>query len=355
MIFTGLKSPKGEIIPVQAAGMIYNENVNSIALGHGTSAIGKDQFVFGRYNVEDANKAEIVGGGSVTADYSSEFDIVLKDMPGSMRNRVFHLKAIRTNDSFSIKKSGNDVYKVTAIAEQIAAGTYSFVHNGQTVTNTEYFGAGDYIQVDSNALAEGAVVELDHKFAPLPGSGVGDDAWVSPSLVVDEIEATGIARKNIRTLEWDGTQWNAGDITCDDGNGNTISLREVASRTPGEGGEGYDMYLNIYVTLLSNNGDISEGGTVSESAGLEALFTNAGNDKCYIFNLTLYRQGVGTWMLPAMVKVVHSSNERIAYINANGNIIEAHRADSDGAITLSTQNGYTPISAFFEHQNVPEE
>ena len=36
--------------------------------------------------------------------------------------------------------------------------------------------------------------------------------------------------KNIRTLDWQVNQWNAGDITCDDGNGNTISLRALAQQ-----------------------------------------------------------------------------------------------------------------------------
>lgn len=62
MIFKGFTDEYGNVIPVQGAGTVYNEELNSLALGKDTVAIGKNQLVFGRGNVEDANKVEIVGG-----------------------------------------------------------------------------------------------------------------------------------------------------------------------------------------------------------------------------------------------------------------------------------------------------
>ena len=35
---------------------------------------------------------------------------------------------------------------------------------------------------------------------------------------------------NIRTLDWDGTQWNAGDLTCTAVDGTTISVRDLLER-----------------------------------------------------------------------------------------------------------------------------
>lgn len=35
---------------------------------------------------------------------------------------------------------------------------------------------------------------------------------------------------NIRTLDWDGTQWNAGDLTCTAVDGTTISVRDLLAR-----------------------------------------------------------------------------------------------------------------------------
>lgn len=51
MVFKGFTDVNGNVIPVQGAGMVYNEEKNSLALGTGTSAIGQDQFVFGHKNV----------------------------------------------------------------------------------------------------------------------------------------------------------------------------------------------------------------------------------------------------------------------------------------------------------------
>lgn len=62
-IIKSFTDENGQEVLVQGAGTDYNPELNSFAIGEGTVTAGEDQFVFGRYNEQDSDKAEIVGGG----------------------------------------------------------------------------------------------------------------------------------------------------------------------------------------------------------------------------------------------------------------------------------------------------
>jgi hypothetical protein len=49
-IIKSFTDENGQEVLVQGAGTDYNPELNSLAIGEGTSAIGEDQFVFGRHN-----------------------------------------------------------------------------------------------------------------------------------------------------------------------------------------------------------------------------------------------------------------------------------------------------------------
>jgi hypothetical protein len=49
-IIKSFTDENGQEVLVQGAGTNYDADLNSLAIGEGTSAIGEDQFVFGRHN-----------------------------------------------------------------------------------------------------------------------------------------------------------------------------------------------------------------------------------------------------------------------------------------------------------------
>lgn len=62
-IIKSFTDENGQEVLVQGAGTDYNPELNSLAIGEGTVAVGEDQFVFGRYNTPEIDKVEIVGSG----------------------------------------------------------------------------------------------------------------------------------------------------------------------------------------------------------------------------------------------------------------------------------------------------
>lgn len=62
-IIKSFTDENGQEVLVQGAGTNYDVDLNSLAIGEGTVAAGEDQFVFGRYNIADSSKVEVVGGG----------------------------------------------------------------------------------------------------------------------------------------------------------------------------------------------------------------------------------------------------------------------------------------------------
>ena len=232
MIFKGLQDENGNIIPVQGAGTVYNEEKNSLALGKDTMAIGQDQLVFGRKNVAEASMVEVVGGGVKVviegtvhiSDYNDDkqrharmvFSVPVDrnvydfdsdtEVPTGTKNfakfdsKMAHIAKI---ESVEIEDGLEDLYDFFYIG-----GPNAYISGGHNY--------GDYWYFLYSPKETPTQTHLGDQFDPIRGYTL---SYMSASTA-----------KNIRTLGWDGTQWNAGDITCDDGEGNTISMRDLLSR-----------------------------------------------------------------------------------------------------------------------------
>jgi hypothetical protein len=239
MIFTGFTDVNGNVIPVQGAGTVYNEEKNSLALGKDTVAIGQDQLVFGRKNVQDANKVEVVGGGAIGSTWRD----VLVNMAVN-ESIIIH----DPHTSISIYESseemeGNVVFTKIASGGKTAIETALTQHFGETIKFDSFYSdskysEGNVFKCSVNNLIY--VITADDTWAHKSSlyhyvfnlrSGVKTITAVNIAVSVDNsLDRNATSSLNIRTLDWQGNQWNAGDITCDDGNGNTISMRDLLSR-----------------------------------------------------------------------------------------------------------------------------
>lgn len=192
-------------------GITYNEELNSIAIGEETVAIGKDQFVFGRKNVQDANKVEIVGNGN-------EFITIKTNTFNNSDDYIKPECSIVYVKQFVRRGNPSITYNVGRIVS-VASNSYQLNTNTQ-LNNVSNMAVGyyAYIKVGTNEIIFSA-----------SDNGITSGSPVRYGTDLNLLNSFG-NYKNIRTLDWQGNQWNAGDITCDDGNGNTISLRTLAQQ-----------------------------------------------------------------------------------------------------------------------------
>lgn len=309
MIFTGLKDENGNIIPVQGAGTVYNEEKNSLALGKGTSAIGQDQLVFGRYNEEDADKAEIVGSSievesdtyytylelltALQIDDSLEvndpWNAIKMIIPANHQEHpisaVFVKKASNFQDMLTVltaaegkkviytnsewpdyRKNSVNLFRVSLSFETESAETMWIISE----STGRYF----YIYFNNRGGGTQRLIFL--------GEMEYTDKALNRSSTVKKIE---FQKTNIRTLDWQGNQWNAGDVTCDDGEGNIISLREVASREDATGkADKVASATSGNFAGLDSNGNLTDSGKKAADFadkdhvhyGIESYDDNAG-------------------------------------------------------------------------------
>lgn len=286
LIAKGLQDRLGRTFQIQAAGMKYNQSLNSVALGSDTQATGKDQFVFGRANVTDDDKAEIVGGGIQSQGeqyYITEikytdgvqllhgvayYDNMLKSplkvvvrqiaIPTAYEGSGKYLAAYDIVEVVQQLEMNDQWYDTLARAISSGSATatreearryfrsFEDVYEGDKLLREKYGSSSSY----SWHIEALEVTSDGQYFRSKSGDGHSGSGAYDPNFNF----VTYPTRKNIRTLSWDGTQWNAGDVTCDDGKGNTISLREVASRTTGQGGT-TDKIINknnSYVEVYNN-------------------------------------------------------------------------------------------------------
>lgn len=288
-IIKGFVDKAGNRVEVEGAGTDYNEGKNSVAIGNGTTAVGEDQFVFGRRNAPAANKAEVVGGGAVYqlgdiivpanpdrdedamiyAGHSlTEFrtflqqfygvtpeDVVIADehrtISGTnMQGQTVYIEVPNVDDYddvafvvFENEIRGDEDYRMYIYGIDAAAGIvfqpfselqghFYFRIEGTTKQFTSQGLA--YFQ-DGAATLRGAV----------GNPGLGERWFNHNGNFYKTIMA--LREKNIRTLDWEGNETingdlevggdivaggevNAGgDVTCTDGQGGTISLRALAA------------------------------------------------------------------------------------------------------------------------------
>lgn len=233
MVFKGFTDENGNVIPVQGAGTVYNEEKNSLALGKDTSAVGQDQFVFGRSNVEDADKAEIVGGGSY-----------LNALNGLEINGTFRIDNPTSSDVIAFVTSPysieftpvSAIFKKVANGKDAASAALVSMYDASSMKSTSLFNTWAEGKTDIHAFEvtfvseNGTEASYDGLFLT---DGIGNDYWVAYKLSIDYSGALnaqvisqqrvtgGLKHKfNIRTLDWAGNEKLACSLTV--GTGITI-------------------------------------------------------------------------------------------------------------------------------------
>lgn len=234
MIFTGLKDENGNIIPVQGAGTVYDEQKNSLALGNGTSAIGQDQLVFGRYNEEDANKVEIVGGGEAEG---GEVSLQIGDLIDSVFYRNYaHVKI------WYAGTSGDDlrtcISTLYGIPESNISMVEPFTHLDIEVdfvllliqssgrlcyavhcTDGNWYDTSSYISYDNSVNFPSAeqidtTKQVRMVWPANREAGVNFPMNVASKFpaIYDYYKGVQITPANIRTLDWNGHEHLAGSL-----------------------------------------------------------------------------------------------------------------------------------------------
>lgn len=221
-------------------GITYNEELNSIAIGNETVVNGQNQFVFGRYNELDADKVEIVGGGEKNVKIGDKIILTIKDSVNQNSYYYSNVEATcignRAEAIEYIKSlSYSDIDKITALGGSTQRDSID--------DNFQIYGIPDeatFFVINAEPVRFKSLLIAFLSKKPIEGDSVyhvtsmfGDTSTLfnitmGAKTVVSFISISD--NKNIRTLDWQGNQWNAGDITCDDGNGNTISLRALAQQ-----------------------------------------------------------------------------------------------------------------------------
>ena len=233
MVFKGFTDENGNVIPVQGAGTVYNEELNSLALGKGTSAIGKDQLVFGRYNEEDANKAEIVGGGSVesgTRTITTVSEIIMAISKMAIESDCT-IAANRLATPIDVIKVGDTIEEVIAWMRSKGASITELTINGISESNVlayfvndiSYSGDNIEIQILQNLWLVSKNNELvlpERNYRVVGTRYTINGVSTIGTLVSVTAEMDAETKTNIRTLDWAGNEKLAGGLTV--GTGITI-------------------------------------------------------------------------------------------------------------------------------------
>ena len=216
MVFKGFKDENGNVIPVQGAGTVYNEEKNSLALGKETVAIGQDQLVFGRYNEEGANKAEIVGGGNNNTEYQKgeRANIALTDGdPNNPIKNNISVEYFGDEDYFIANYNFSADTRVTnpeSIIRSLQTSSGSY-HVWKVLDNTSLL----FFLTNTNELPKAKTINVDKSWTIMEDS-YGVTTWNHCYIVSSEKQIY----KNIRTLDWQGNEKLAGSLTV--GTGITI-------------------------------------------------------------------------------------------------------------------------------------
>lgn len=234
-------------------GITYNEELNSVSVGTKTSSKGQDQLVFGKYNAYDADKAEVVGGGFegyVSDEYNPGDDIsyvtgkwvqIQTDTGlyyggntySQLREALYVSQSLEEDVTININQNDPYIYFATFFISCKIPQSYQTSKRSLRVLARDYNGVWYEATCLLNGyqqLGPGGVINDITVGTFEPWENVIASAKQSAEATYQALAKEKIFQHNIRTLDWEGTQWNAGDITCDDGNGNTISMRDLLSR-----------------------------------------------------------------------------------------------------------------------------
>lgn len=234
-------------------GITYNEELNSVSVGTKTSSNGQDQLVFGKYNAYGADKAEVVGGGfkgQVSDKYNPGDDIsyvtgkwvqIQTDTDlyyggntySQLREALYVSQSLEKDVTININQNDPYIYFDTFFISCKIPQDFQTSKRSLRVLARDYDGVwyeatcllNGYQQLGPGGVINDIIVGTFE-----PWENVIASAKQKAEATYQALAKEKIFQHNIRTLDWEGTQWNAGDITCDDGNGNTISMRDLLSR-----------------------------------------------------------------------------------------------------------------------------
>lgn len=236
-IIKSFTDENGQEVLVQGAGTVYNQELNSLAIGEGTRAIGENQFVCGRYNEPQIDKVEVVGGGeTVEQDYTKyELGEEIKEFGQYLTSKSFFYGGVTIQEAkialnvITNVPIENITLKSNFIAEEYWNTRTFFIitmsHYGSTQGVVGYHldliafnpevnlwnSASLYIDGKWRFLhkdiTEDSYITLDQHLASMYDNEIPFMDRVKEALTVE------ISSKNIRTLDWEGNEVLAGELT----------------------------------------------------------------------------------------------------------------------------------------------
>lgn len=223
-IIKSFTDENGQEVLIQGAGTDYNPELNSLAIGEGTVAVGEDQFVFGRYNTSETDKVEIVGAG-----YQEQFQAydLGEQCAGHTAtwSRVYYggknieelvqaFKVMYNNCevTFEVLTSLPDDIVTFLILERdrVSEGKISASLYFRTSDGTWYDFSIAYLGLNTyTAYIKEEITSVQVRFAP--GIITSSTAWED---IYQKLIKTIHNGKNIRTLDWEGNEVLAGELTA---------------------------------------------------------------------------------------------------------------------------------------------
>lgn len=236
-IIKSFTDENGQEVLVQGAGTDYNPELNSLAIGEDTVAVGKDQFVFGKYNVPETDKVEVVGGGEIVEQDYTKYDLgeEIKGFGQYLSTKSIFYGGVTVQEAkialnvITNVPIENITLKSNYIAEEYWNTRTFFIitmsHRGTTQGVVGYH--LDLIAFNPEVnLWNTAYLHIDGKWRFLP-ENITEDSYlnIQPSTAglydneipfmdrVKEALTVEILPKNIRTLDWEGNEVLAGELT----------------------------------------------------------------------------------------------------------------------------------------------
>lgn len=232
-IIKGFYDEQGNYVQVQGAGTQYNPELNSLALGKDTVVAGENQFVFGKCNLPETDKVEVVGGGYETIENVAKYKLgeeILDFGKFQTEHNIFYGGVtleeckIALNNMLQIP-----VENITFVSNYITEDYWNnhtfFIISQQNASQGIRFSCNVF-NPDSSKwkkvilhinykqrtkledITDTSIITLD------PGlKEVYDNAYPFLDKIRNSMTSIVTNEKNIRTLDWEGNQNLAGKLT----------------------------------------------------------------------------------------------------------------------------------------------
>lgn len=231
-IIKGFYDEQGNYVQVQGAGTQYNPELNSLALGEDTVVAGENQFVFGKCNLPEADKVEIVGGGYKTTEITVKYKLgeeILDFGKFQTEHNIFYggvtleeckialnnmLQIPVENITFVSNYVTEDYWNnhtFFIISQQNASGGTRFSCNVFNPDSSKWKRVVLYINYNQRTkledITDTSIITLDPDLV---------EAYDNATPFLDKIRNSMTFfvtnEKNIRTLDWEGNQNLAGKL-----------------------------------------------------------------------------------------------------------------------------------------------